>query len=91
MEGVRDCGGASHVGDDWLASEEARGGELRRADREGGFDAFFVEFRFYDLDITEAIGTVSDCSLLSGEIAKVDEICVVAIQNYVFRRSAEKG
>ena len=50
MESGGDSGCTSHIGDNWLASEEASDGKARRAEGEVCLDAFFVELGAVDTE-----------------------------------------
>ena len=79
-----DSSGASHVGDDWLAREEARYGEARGAEGEVGFGALFVEFGAVDTKSDRASSAISNSFGVADEAGEGRIISVVFIQNNDF-------
>ncbi len=81
IERGSDSSGAGHVGDSWLAGEEAGDGEGLGAETEIGFGAATVELGELDAHVGIGGGAVSEGLGLAAETGEVGIVGVVAIEH----------
>ena len=86
-----DGGSASHIGDDWLASEEAGNGEAGGAEAQICFSSLFVEFSAVDAEGGSASRAVGKSVGFANEAGEVRVVGVVFVEDDDFWVHSEKS
>ena len=86
-----DGGGASHIGDNRLAGEEAGDGEARGTKRKAGLSSLFVKFGAVDAESGRASGAVGQGVGVADKAREVGEVGVVFVEDDDVWVHLEKG